>query len=368
MKRICVYGCSETFGGTERYLMTMYQAIDRTEIQFDFLFPHDIGDISYRNQIEALGGKIYCEYYKYSEKKDADFISPEKLISKHPEWDGVYVNWQSVDTAYRLIIAAKKMKLQYRVIHAHSSDYNRPFGLKDKIYERFFYLSKDKYVTDYLACSEQAGKWLFKMEKENFTVIPNAVPFEKFAFSKEKRDAIRMKYQISDQEIVLGFCGRLVAQKNPEYLLHIFEDVHKKEPRTKLLMVGDGVMRKEIENQIRALHLQKSVIMTGAVSNVENYMQAMDCFLVPSRFEGFGIVLLEAQAAGLPCFASKNIVPEETNLTGNVCFIKLEDGAEKWANVILSKPMNRYDGIDKLLNSDYTVDKAAKKLMNIFDC
>ena len=197
------------------------------------------------------------------------------------------------------------MKLQYRVIHAHNSDYNRPFGLKDKIYERFFYLSKDKYVTDYLACSEQAGKWLFKMEKENFTVIPNAVPFEKFAFSKEKRDAVRMKYQISDQEIVLGFCGRLVAQKNPEYLLHIFEDVHKKEPRTKLLMVGDGVMRKEIENQIRALHLQKSVIMTGAVSNVENYMQAMDCFLVPSRFEGFGIVLLEAQAAGLPCFASK---------------------------------------------------------------
>lgn len=367
MKRICVYGCSGMFGGTERYLLTMYQVIDRTKIQFDFLFPYNIGDISYGAQIEALGGKIYKEYYKNSEKTVSGFISPDKLLCRHPEWSGIYVNWQSVDTAYRLIIAAKKRNLCYRVIHAHNSDYNRPFGVKDKIYEIFFHLTKKHCVTDYLACSELAGKWLFKMNKNKFTVIPNAVPFEKFTFSKSKRDAIRTKYQISEQELVLGFCGRLVVQKNPEYLIHIFEKVHKKEPLTKLLIVGDGVLHSELELQIQRKRLRDSVIMTGAVDNVEEYMQAMDCLLVPSKFEGFGIVLLEAQAAGLPCFASKDVVPEETNLTGNVYFIKLEDGEEKWADIILSTQIKRYDGMEALRDSDYTIDKASAKLMHVFE-
>lgn len=96
-------------------------------------------------------------------------------------------------------------------------------------------------------------------------------------------------------------------------------------------------------------------------------MQAMDCLLVPSKFEGFGIVLLEAQAAGLPCFASKDVVPEETNLTGNVYFIKLEDGEEKWADIILSTQIKRYDGMEALRDSDYTIDKASAKLMHVFE-
>ncbi len=368
VKRICVYGCSGTFGGTERYLLTMYQAIDREKLQFDFLFPHDIGNISYESKIEVLGGKVYREYYTNSERNIEGFISPEKLFHRHPEWNGVYINWQSIDTAYRLVIAAKKRNLSYRVIHAHSNGYNRDFGIKDKIYELFFHLTKKKFVTDYLACSEQAGEWLFNISKEKFMVIPNAVPFEKFAFSEDKRDKIRTKYQIANKEVVIGFCGRLIKQKNPEYLIQIFENIHKKEPMTKLLMLGDGILWDKLKTEIKKKHLENNIIMTGAVSNVEEYMQAMDCFLLPSKFEGFGIVLLEAQASGLPCFASKNVVPEETNLTGNVCFIKLEESAEKWADIILSKPLERYDKMDILLKTDYTVGKSAEKLMRVFGC
>ena len=367
VKRICVYGCSGIFGGTERYLLTIYQAIDRNKIQFDFLFPHNVGDVSYRSQIESLGGKIYKEYYKNSEKNMQGYISPKELFYRHPEWSGIYINWQSVDTAYRLIIAAKKAKLTYRVIHAHNSGYNRHFGIKDKLYEIFFHLTKKKYVTDYLACSELAGKWLFHLNKKKIKVIPNPVDFNKFAYSLEKRNKIRDRYHILDHEIIFGFCGRLVEQKNPKYLIDIFKFIHHEVPMTKLLIVGDGVMKNDIEILIRKYNLENSILMVGAVSNVEDYMQAMDCFIIPSLFEGFGIVLLEAQAAGLTCFASKDVIPNDTNLTGNVHFIGLEEGPEQWANIILSKSLERYDKMNVLLGSDYVLEKSALKLMNVFN-
>ena len=93
----------------------------------------------------------------------------------------------------------------------------------------------------------------------------------------------------------------------------------------------------------------------------------MDCFIIPSLFEGFGIVLLEAQAAGLTCFASKDVIPNDTNLTGNVHFIGLEEGPEQWANIILSKSLERYDKMNVLLGSDYVLEKSALKLMNVFN-
>ncbi|WP_432629602.1 glycosyltransferase [Brotaphodocola sp.] len=365
MKRICVYGCSAMFGGTEQYLLTMYKGIDRNKIQFDFLFPHNMKNISYSAEIEKLGGRIYREYYYQREEKLPDAMTIEKVLQKHPEWDGVYVNWQSVDTAYRLLIAAKKCGLPYRIIHAHNNNYNRPFKVKDKIYELYFHMTKRYYLTHELACSTLAGDWLF--HNKNYTVIPNAVEFEKFSFSNQVRERIRTKYGLRENQLVIGFCGRLVEQKNPEFLLEIFEQLYYKNSETVLLIVGDGILRKKMEEKIKEKCL-KNIIFTGSVSDVENYMQAMDCFLLPSRFEGFGIVLLEAQAAGLPCFTSKNVVPEETNLTGNVHFISLEKGPKVWADELLSTSLERYNAMELLLKSDYTVDKAVKKIMKIFNC
>ncbi|RHF81782.1 MULTISPECIES: glycosyltransferase [Lachnospiraceae] len=366
IKRICIYGCTEIFGGTEQYLMTIYRAIDRTKLQFDFLFPHNANKISYESEIENLGGRVYREYYNHSERKIPGAISPRDLFRKHPEWSGIYVNWQSIDTAYQLIIAAKKEKRPYRVIHAHNNGYNRSFNLKDKIYEKFFHMTKQCYVTDYLACSDLAGKWLF--HTKGFTVIPNAVPFEKYTFSKPLRKKIRKECSIKDSETLYGFCGRLVEQKNPDFLLEIFKYILQKQPTGKLLIVGDGQLREKLEDKIKKEHLDKKVTITGMVPNVEDYMQAMDCFILPSRFEGFGIVLLEAQAAGLPCFTSKNVVPKETNLTGHVRFLGLDDGAKVWADKIMNTNLTRYDSMDELLKSDYTVEKSVKRIMRVFEC
>ena len=364
MKRICIYGCSEMLGGTEKYILTLYKALNKEEIQFDFLYPYNIGDIPYKKEIEEQGGKIYKEYYKHSDRKKKGAISPDELFEKHPEWVGMYINWQSVDTAYRLIIAAKKHSCKYRIVHAHNNNYNRKFYLKDKIYEKYFRLTKRLYITDQLACSNLAGRWLFK--NNNFKVIPDAVEFDKFKYSEEKRSQIREELHIKNSEMVIGFCGRLVEQKNINFLLDIFQVMQKKRDNIKLLIVGDGVLRKNFEKKIEEYNLKKKVILVGAVNNVEDYKQAMDCFILPSLFEGFGIVLLEAQAAGLKCFASKYVVPRETNVTGNVTFLDLKDGPKCWAECILGEEIKRYDAMQKLKQSPYEIQNTVKLIEKIF--
>lgn len=365
IKRILVYGLCERFGGTERYVMTLYQAIDRSKVQFDFLYDHAAREIPYEEDIIKLGGRVFREYYRNSDKNLPGAVSIKQLLKNHPEWEGVYVNIQFVDTSYRLIKEAKKQGLKYRVIHAHNNNYTRQIGIKDKVCEAYFHLTKRKNVTQFLACSELAGQWAFKGSK--FTVIPNAVEFEKFRFNPSVREAMRSKYGIGADIKVIGFCARLCYQKNPEFLVQVFNELHKKDPHTCLLLVGDGDKRKFIEEAIIKLSLRDNVIFAGSVDNAEDYMQMMDCFLLPSRFEGFGIVLLEAQAAGLNCFTSKGVVPEATNVSGHVHFAELSAGAEYWADEILKVGFERYDEMNTLQNSDYTVGKSAKKLMKVFE-
>lgn len=364
-KRIAMYGYSSQLAGTEKYILTLYNAIDRSKIQFDFLLPYNEGEVPCEKEIENLGGKLYREYYPRSARKMPGALTPEEVLASHPEWDGIYINWQCADTAYRLIIAAKKQNMRWRVIHAHNNNYSREFGLKDKIYEMFFKMTKDYFVSDFLACSPLAGNWLFG--KSPYTVIPNAVPFEKFTFNSPVREKIRKELGISSNAKVIGFCGRLVPQKRPVFVVDIFEQIQKKEPDAYLLILGEGELQKQIESKVESINATEKVILAGSVENVCDYMQAMDCFLLPSAFEGFGIVLLEAQAAGLPCFASEKVIPEETNVTGNITFIDLKQSAEMWAEIILKKEWSRYDCMDELLASDYTVQKSVEKVMRILE-
>lgn len=364
IKRILVYGLCEEFGGTERYVITLYRAIDRSKLQFDFLYDHAAGKIPYEKEITDLGGRIYREYYKNRDKNLPGAISISELFHRHPEWDGVYVNCQAIDTSYRLIVEAKKAGLEYRVIHGHNNNYTHTPTMKDRLFELYFHLTKQRYVTKYLACSSLAGEWMFKGAP--FMVVQNAVDFEKFKYNGNTRKRMRSEHCIDDGTKVIGFCGRLVYQKNPQFILKIFSEVCKKNSDVKLLLVGDGPLRAELENLAEKLGVRNKVIFSGSVSNVEDYVQMMDCFLLPSRFEGFGIVLLEAQAAGLNCFTTKEVVPTSTNLTGHVCFIDADTEPEQWAEEILRIGFEHYDEIDTLLTSDYTVDKSAKKLMEVF--
>lgn len=364
MKKILVFGASDQLGGTESYLLTLYENLDRNQIQFDFLFPHDIENIPYEQKIIENGGCIYKEYYTNSERKKAGYLSARDIIERHKDIDGIYVNVQCIHSAYRLLVEAYKQKVKYRIWHIHNNGYARKPTLKERIYEEYFHVTFRLIVTHCLACSEMAGKWIY--HRYPFKVIPDAVDFDRFQPNSGVRKYIRKKYCIEDK-YVIGFCGRISYQKNPEFLINIFYELHKLDKEVYMLIVGEGDKRKKLESIIKEKHISNNVLFTGEVENVHDYMQAMDFFLLPSRYEGFGIVLLEAQAAGLNCMTSQNVVPKETNITGRVHFTSLNRSPKFWAEEILSIGFERKNCLREFEESQYSIKNLVKEMENIFE-
>lgn len=362
MLRICLYGASANLGGTETYMISLIKSL-KGIICFDFLVGHNVKTIPREKEINELGGKIYREYFAVKEKKDPQYISAKEIIKKHPEWDGIYLNLQQINTAYNLLIAAKKVGMKYRIIHSHCSTWMKKTTIRDYIYKFFFSITKSFVVTHRLACSQSAGEWMFG-NRSSFEIVPNSIIFEQFLFNEEERIIKREQFQIKSNEIVIGFLGRITEVKNPLFMVDIFKEFPKNGYR--LLMVGDGNMFEELEKYIISNKLKDKVILTGEVSNSRDYYQIMDCFVAPSLFEGFGIVLLEAQAAGLPCYTTKWRVPNETNVTGNVTFIDRLDNPQKWAEVIIKNGFKRYSEIEMLNNSIYSIQYLKNKMLEIF--
>lgn len=356
MRRLCVFGMSENLGGTEVYLMTLYRVLlsQKADIGFDFLVRHDAGVIPYEEEILKNGGRIFREYYNRGERNYPGYLEISDVLKKHPDWCGVYINVQNIHTAYRLIVESARMNLPYRIIHAHNSGYERQPTIKEKLYELYFHATVRHYATDLLACSEKAGKWMYK--KESFTVVPDAVDFTGFRRNDEIRKNTRRELKIPEGAVVLGFCGRLENQKNPVFLADIFEQFRKLKPDSYLLIVGSGSLEHDVRERIRNYGISGQVILTGSVTDVKPYLQAMDAFVFPSRFEGFGISLLEAQAAGLRCYTTSGAVPEEVNQTGRVTFLNAAQPAEIWAETIVQAGFDREDCQDILRKSPYSTD------------
>lgn len=196
----------------------------------------------------------------------------------------------------------------------------------------------DKYATDFWACSKEAGEWFYSkqiMQGANYKEIKNAIDISQYKYDEDIRIAYRKKYGVEDK-FVIGNVGRLQFQKNQLFLLDIFASVLKKKPEAILWMIGQGEDEDKIREKIQKLNLGTAVKMLGVRNDVPNLLQAMDVFVFPSVFEGLGIALLEAQATGLTCIASKDVIPEEVKVTPQLQFVSLEESAEVWADRILN--------------------------------
>lgn len=338
--------------GIETFIMNVYRNIDREKIQFDFLV-HNSKREFYDDEIERLGGKIYRLSLK-DDKNIFKYIRDlDQFFKTHKEYNIIHGHMQSMMPLY--LFLAKKNNITTRIAHSHNNSYEK--SAKGIILHIFSRLSK-YFSTINFACSEDAGKYLFKNRK--FEVINNGIDINKFQFDEQTRNKIRKKLDIKENEILFGNIGRMEKQKNQKFLIDVFKKVYTKQKNVKLLIIGTGSLEKKLKKQVNKLNLKNQIIFLKNINNVNEYMQGMDLFLLPSLYEGLGIVLIEAQMNGLHCIATKDTVATETRITSNIEYLKLEK--DLWIEEICKYKIKEREIKENEAIRQFSIDNVAKNL------
>lgn len=349
-------------GGAEIMIMNIFRVIDPFVVQFDFV-EHTEDKCFFEQEIEEEGSVIYhCP--KYNGKNHFQYRSWWKnFFQEHQEYDILHSHVRSSASIYMEF--AKECGIK-TIIHSHST--SNGGGLSSIIKAVTQYPLR--YQADFfLACSMDAGKWLFgkRICKSNrFQIIKNAIDVKKFLYNQQVRNEIRRELGINDK-FVVGFLARVSVPKNPLFVLDIFEELLKLRSGVKLLFIGDGELLPYIKEKTVEKKIDTNVIFMGLRSDVERMYQAMDCYLLPSLWEGLGISLIEAQASGLKCICSENI-PKEAILSENVKIMKLNVGCKIWAENISKIDMDydRKDMYDVIADAGYDIFEASKSLISLY--
>lgn len=341
--RVLQWGMTDGLGGLETFMMNVYRHIDRSKVQFDFLLSHDAAPLVFEHEIKQLGGRIFRVMYPERESMTKARSSLIRFYRAHPEYRILHVN-ANYPYVYPLKIA-KQEGIPCRILHSHNagsqSSGTTPYvkRLIRRVRDRQVRAQIEQYPTDYFACSEKAARYMFP--DRPFTWIKNGIDTNRFAFDPAVRGVMRKKLCIADSTTVIGFCGNFREQKNPMKLLEIFREYKLINSDSRLLLVGDGALHSRMEQYIEQNNLGDSVIFLGIRKDVENLYQAMDAFVLPSRFEGLGIVYIEAQCAGLPCLATQDAVPAQAKVSDLMCFVPRESESAYWARM-LEQQLSRF--------------------------
>lgn len=343
-------------GGLETMLMNYYRNIDRDKVQFDFLTHRD-ERWDYDDEIESLGGKIY-HLPKLNPFSKSYLNALDKFFKEHKEYQIVHCH-QDCLSGFVLKVA-KKNGVKFTIAHSHNANQDKNLKYLIKVFEK---RKIPKYADKLFACGDEAGRWMFNTD--NFEVLNNAIDTDLYTYNKEKADKVKKEFSI-ENKFVVGHVGRFSTQKNHEFLIDIFNEVQKIKEDSVLMLVGDGDLRPEMEQKVRDLQIENKVIFTGVRSDVNDLMQGMDVFLFPSLYEGLGIVLIEAQAAGLKCVISDTI-PKDGVLTDDVACRSLTQSPIVWANEILKyQEYKRTNNKEIIKKADYDIKNNAKTLEQFY--
>lgn len=340
--------------GVSQYILQNWTFIDQSRFRFDFATRSN--SLDFKDEFAALGSKIHhlsCS----SDENEAQFIKEVNQILDE-DYDAIHLH-TSYWKGFLVEELAIKRNCPRIIVHSHSTmvdiydEQQRLAAVKRHQYYRDrFHVGLG---TDFTGCSAQAANWLFgdQIPDDRIRILHNAINLPKYSFSQTTRDLYREKLELN-HHFVLGHVGRFAYQKNHEMLIDVFSEVRKQVPHVKLLLVGTGPLEGKIRQNVEHLGLERDVLFLGKRSDVPQLLQTMDMFLLPSHFEGLGLVLIEAQAAGLQCLASSEI-PREAKVTSNLEFLPLSQPL--WVNRI----MKTVEGYDRI-NTDELIKQAGYDL------
>ena len=341
--------------GVATFAMNYYRRIDHNRIKMDFACYKESNSL-YNDEILENGDQIFV---LPSLRRPLRHIEKCREIVNKGKYDIIHDN--SLLVTIPLMRAAVK-KVPVRILHSHNSKFGET--RRKEIRNKLFFGMLIKTANQYAACSEPAGK-LFFGEKP-FSIIPNVIDTAKFMYDDQIRKDVRRREGCVNN-CVIGAVGRMAHQKNLFFAFEVIERVIQYREDVVFWWVGDGELFKPAEEYIRAKHLEKYIRLFGNRTDVSELYQAMDVFFLPSKFEGFGIVCIEAQAAGLPCIVSSEF-PEEVNVIGNVVFMPLSEDADLWAESVLKMiDRQRQDCSNMIDDSIFSCEKSGHVLEEFYN-
>lgn len=352
MNKILVVGLFNHMAGTEKVVVNYLSMFDE-KIAFDVLsygsHMHYFDDIfKKRNINEIIIPRKRDDYFGYLKALDS--------VIKQGHYSTVWLNAGNLTNIDSLRIA-KKYKVPQRIFHAHNSTYVGDWH--DQLLSRIHSVRLSSFATDYWACSKAAGNFFFS--GASFIEINNAIDVSEFCFSIKSRRIAREELCVSDNCHLIGTIGRCADEKNHAWLLDFFASYIKDYPNSKLLIIGDGALYEDETSQIEKLGIAHSVIRIRKTNDVAKYLSSLDCLLLPSKFEGLPLVLVEAQFNGLPCIVS-DCVSRECSISNDCHFLSLDDMSD-WA--FLCSTLCREDHC--LISGErFDISEAAPKVQSLF--
>lgn len=360
--RVLQVGMTRNLGGIETYLIEQFRHLDKSKIDYDFVNITGEYSICYEDEILASGSKIFKVVSRHKNPLLHYWQWFNILLQNKGVYDVIVLNTNSLEYVFPLVLG-KIFGIPVRVIHSHNSGFENKQGLARRLL-----VGMNKKLLAWsanlrFACSQFAGQWMFK--DNPYHVIYNAIDIHKYdadlLVRKETRNALGLH-----TELTLLHVGRFSYQKNHSFLLDIFKEVHRIQPDSVLLLVGDTTEESEflteVKRKIKAYGLENVVRLLGRRDDVNKIMQAADVLVMPSFFEGLTVVGIEAQASDLPLLLS-DTVTKELGLLPSTQFISLEAGPTAWAEAIVnSKQHNRQSRYEELKAAGYDIGNETERV------
>lgn len=343
--------------GMMSVIMNYYRHIDRSIIQFDFLYFFEM-DQTYKDEILSLGGNVY--YLGKPSFMHSFQVKYNQFLMQHKD-EYLAIHCHPIFAPEIFSHVAKKNGIKHVIAHSHSTKYSD--NKISAIRNYFINLFVGFCATDYMACSPEAAKLYGKRE---VTILRNSIEGEKYKFSLEDRNRIRLELDIDDSKVLVGHVGRFVAQKNHKMVIDIFESFHRINDNSVMLLVGDGPLKTEMEEYALSKVKDGSIIFLGRRSDIPQLLSAFDVFILPSLFEGAPVSAIEAQFAGLPCLLSDTIT---TSVNATDCeYLSIDLSPEFWANRIKINTGfdDRLKKYQKMIDAGFDINSTAKKLQKYY--
>ena len=361
-------------GGAEQVVMNYYRAIDRSRVQFDF-FLFKSSKLVPAEEIKEKGGRLYllCGF-----KSPVRYIRTLTALLRENNYAIVHCHLSTL--SFLPLLAAKRAGVPVRIIHNHSTSGGGRELVRNIAKELFKPLAR-AFATHRFACSKHAARWMYgvahtaELSDKNtlegargkvVRIMRNAIDIGHFCFDGSKRSAFRSEFGVADETLLFGHVGRFCPQKNQQFLIEAFKEILRVHPNSKLIMAGVGEDMELIRAMTVSAGISKKVIFAGHRSDVDRLYSAIDCFLLPSNYEGLGMAGVEAQCAGLYCLFSDK-VPREVKVGDGAQFLSLKTSCADWALAAVGCANLRNDkAAEQVAQAGYDIGAEAEKLCGFY--